>query len=53
MVLTSTAVLQKPWSQNRLVEPAYRVPAEHDDQKLHEDEAQHCAREPDDERVAG
>lgn len=52
-MLTSTAVLQNPWSQNRLVDDANSVPALHEDQKVHEALAQHWAREPDVDSVAG
>jgi hypothetical protein len=52
-VLTSTAVLQNPWSQRSDVDCANSVPAEQADQKTHEEPEQHWAREPEDERVAG
>jgi hypothetical protein len=50
---TSTAVLQYPWSQKSDVWLANSVPAEHEDQKVQLVEAQHCARDPERERVAG
>jgi hypothetical protein len=52
--LTITPVLQNPLSQKTLVDSATRVPAEHEEKKLHGSlAAQHWAREPLRERVAG
>jgi hypothetical protein len=54
MVGTMTAVLQTPVSQPKLVELAIKTLPEQEDQKLHGwPLAQHCAREPLRESVAG
>jgi hypothetical protein len=46
-------VLQYPWSQKSDVWLANKVPAEHDDQKVHPLLEQHCARDPLRDTVAG